>query len=548
MHAPKGSKNLDRILLAKKVIANVVDFDMHNLFPSRPPLENMEDAASGAWEVMPHNVLRERSYGSQPLLIRPTYKGDFLKQLDLPYEGKSMNIEADGDPENLKDFSSPEDWLKHQERPHPRVNLDEYYDFNRPGEGAGGEDLKEFWDRGWEHGDSPEMSEDKWLRMWAPPKDEPESNNEFFRTSAVVASYLNQIYPIKLCLDTSMSREAKTLKDLEAARIHGDKKINFKGVNYTMYRSDARVGRWTFTTGSKPYVTVFQFIPHGSIRDPNKLHVRVSCTCPSFLFYGAQYNALMGDYLYGKIRPKFAPPRIRDPQHRFLVCKHILACYPFILKVRPFIVKKQEIEKTREDWEKIKKAPKFQIEKEFPEEKLRIPADLVYVGKKPHIKKIVKEWEEKPASRHTMVKSLKDEDEILYVAHRFPESAAYVAKRLKELSLKPAVKAEALQELKEIMDEKTETKEVNIPKTLQRFEGNPGIQEIAHSLEKKTQKEKRKIVDNLHEPESLAYLAHKMSYDPEIVSVVGEKLNEIKNTDKDPKNRKKADEWLRIIF
>ena len=110
------------------------------------------------------------------------------------------------------------------------------------------------------------------------------------------------------------------------------------------------------------------------------------------------------------------------------------------------------------------------------------------------------------------------------------------------------MKAEALQELKEIMNEKAETKGVNIPKPLQRFEENPGIQEIAHSMEKKTQKEKRKIVNNLREPESLAYLAHKMSYDPEVVSVAGEKLNEIKNTDKDPKNRKKADEWLRIIF
>jgi hypothetical protein len=254
----------------------------------------------------------------------------------------------------------------------------------------------------------------------------------------------------------------------------------------------------------------------------------------------------MGDYLYGKIRPKFAPPRIRDPQHKFLVCKHILACYPFILKVRPFIVKKHEIEKTKEEWEKIKRAPKFQIEKEYPEEKLRIPADLVYVGKKPHIKKIVKEWEEKPGSRHSMVKSLKDEDEILYIAHRFPESAAYVAKRLKDLSLKPSVKAEALEELKEIIEDKTE--EVNIPEPLKRFEMNPGVQEVAHSLEKKTQQQKRKIINGLHEPESIAYLAHKMSYDPEILSATGEKLKEIKDHDKDQKNRKKADYWLSVIF
>jgi hypothetical protein len=542
MHAPKDLKNLDKTLMVKKVLANVVDFDMHNLFKPLPPLENMEDAASGAWEVMPHNVLRERSYNSMPLLVRPKYDGDFLKKLEEPYEGKSLHIEA-GDPENLTDFDSPEDWLKHQEEPHPRITIDEYYDINRPGEDAGGQDLKEYWDRGWEPGDSPEISEDKWLRMWAPLPGEGQKTSPY-RASSVVANYLHQCFPIKACFDMGHIKTAKMLADFEKSLIHGVKKPNIAGVSVRLSRAEPRVGRWTFTTGKQDYTTVFQFIPHGPTRNTTKLHARVSCSCPSFLFWGAQYHAVMEDYLYGKIRPKFSPPKIRDPEGTFLVCKHILACLPIVSKYNLGAV-------TEERKKKIKQAPKFQVETEVPEEKMKIPPELVNVGKRERIKKIVDQWDEKPRTRRRMVMDLQRPEEVAYLAHRFPDTAtAFVAQRLKQLAEKPALKKEALKLLDKVEDmmEEEPTSTVSIPTQLKRFDSNPGIQETLHSLEKKPEAIKRKAIRVLSEPESIAYIAHKMSYDNEVVSAAIEKLHDIAKNSDDPIKRKKAENWLKVII
>ena len=164
MLVTKDLRNLNKKTLAKRVLANVQDFDMENLFHPRNLLDEMEDASEGNYDIQPRRTLRERPYGPQPLIVRPKYKGDFLEQLKEPFQGKSLEYTA-ADSENLKDFSDPEEMLKHQEQPYPRVVIDDFYDVNRPGEDAGGEDLKEWWDRSWNEGDSPEISEDKWLRM-----------------------------------------------------------------------------------------------------------------------------------------------------------------------------------------------------------------------------------------------------------------------------------------------------------------------------------------------------------------------------------------------
>ena len=96
----KDSRNsVDKLKLAQKIARDICssdiapmlfDFDMGNLFPSREPLENMEDAASGAYENLPRNTLRERSFGKMPLIIKPQYSGDFLEKLKQPIEGKPV--------------------------------------------------------------------------------------------------------------------------------------------------------------------------------------------------------------------------------------------------------------------------------------------------------------------------------------------------------------------------------------------------------------------------------------------------------------------------
>lgn len=57
----------------------------------------------------------------------------------------------------------------------------------------------------------------------------------------------------------------------------------------------------------------------GSVDD---LDVRVSCSCPAFLWWGAQWNVSTGDALYGAPRPLLKAPT--DPErYKFVVCKHV---------------------------------------------------------------------------------------------------------------------------------------------------------------------------------------------------------------------------------
>ena len=53
----------------------------------------------------------------------------------------------------------------------------------------------------------------------------------------------------------------------------------------------------------------------------DNLDVRLTCSCPAFLYWGAQWNLGAADTLYGAPRPKYQPPT--DPK-RYLntICKH----------------------------------------------------------------------------------------------------------------------------------------------------------------------------------------------------------------------------------
>lgn len=568
-------QNLNKTKLAQKIVRDLCssdiapmlfDFDMSNLFPPREPLENMEEAGSGAYETLPRNTLRERSYGKMPLIIKPQYSGDFLEKLKEPIEGKP--IEA-ADPTNLLDFSMPEEWLKHQEEPVPRVLLDDYYEVAKPGKPVD-QILKEYWDRGWDTNDSPEISEDKWLRT-GPPIDESTEDVPFRTASRIVTSFLLDAYfdncpgpcsdtvvahylmgrfPIYSILNFGSNRVAKLLSDFEHALIttsKGTRKPDVGGVTVRLKRAEPRVARWTFRTTSgktDPYTTIFQFLPQSTVRDLTKLNVRVSCSCPSFLFWGAQYHAVMGDYLYGAIRPKYAPPKIRDPHGTFLVCKHVLACIPVVSKYLLGVIPKGLKEK-------IQKEPKFKIEKRVPEEKLRIPKEYIQVGRRENIKDIAREWDERPQMRKKWVMGLEDPEEVIYLAHRFPETAThFVAERLKQLARNPETKKEALELLKEVskIEEKVPP-EVKIPSDLKKYDIEPSVQEFLKEWESKKEGPRRRAVMSETDPDRLAYLAFKMNHEPEMVSAVMERLTDIAKDEKRVEGeQEKAKDWLKIII
>jgi hypothetical protein len=54
------------------------------------------------------------------------------------------------------------------------------------------------------------------------------------------------------------------------------------------------------------------------------LNVRVSCTCPAFLYWGAQWNINQKDGLEGDPRPLLqAPTEKLDKRNGYLICKHV---------------------------------------------------------------------------------------------------------------------------------------------------------------------------------------------------------------------------------
>jgi hypothetical protein len=85
----------------------------------------------------------------------------------------------------------------------------------------------------------------------------------------------------------------------------------------------------------------------------NDLDVKVSCTCPAFLYWGAQWNLGQGDALEGKPREKYQAPT--DPRRfQFVICKHIKIVSD---RINPFLkrlldkYKEKGTEKTLERYE-----------------------------------------------------------------------------------------------------------------------------------------------------------------------------------------------------
>lgn len=474
MPARNGWKNLDKQLI-KRVVSNVVDFDMHYLFEPDTWVENMEEAAEGSHQVLPDKTLKERSYGAMPLMIKPEYRGDFLKRLRERLKNRDAASSF-----NIYDFSMPSEMLKHQEEPQPDDRTHGYIERHRPGDGAGMGTIQDYYDRGWDPTDAPEMSEDKLLRMkeappgrpWSPPlRKRFKVPEEILRSarkvtgaflerqgcscghghghgpdpSSVVASHLMQVFPVDIEIDLRTPKVAISLDELSKSEYYSDGQnryvpVNTSGVSAHIVKADPRRGVWTFRaqpqtpTGNPkrlpdPYTVVFQAIPSGPTKDVNKLQVRCTCTCPSWLWYGAQFNAYMDDYLYGPLRPKFLPPRRRDPSRNFLCCKHVVACIPLLAD------KKIQLPKSMRERVRRRVKPKTEVMKPEKPEKIKIPQHLKHVEDNPEIQKLVDEWDTKSAiGKRKAIFKMDDPDKIAYMAHKFPESAtAYVAERLREI-------------------------------------------------------------------------------------------------------------------
>ena len=108
----------------------------------------------------------------------------------------------------------------------------------------------------------------------------------------------------------------------------------------------------------------------------NDLQVRCSCTCPAFLYWGAQWHLHEQDSLEGQPRPLLQAPQERlDLRNGYMICKHVKVVsdriIPSISKViknisRDLLVKEN---KTREEQELQSQEADEKLPQALPHEK-----------------------------------------------------------------------------------------------------------------------------------------------------------------------------------
>jgi hypothetical protein len=129
------------------------------------------------------------------------------------------------------------------------------------------------------------------------------------------------------------------------------------------------------------------------------LDVQVSCSCPAFLYWGAQWNLHQQDGLLGTPRPKLVAPTERlDLRANYVICKHVHAVFERILpSVQHNIVKilrEREIQRNKDK------------ERETPE---RLKKKQDEMRKKKELEKIKNIKDKK--TRDKLLKGLEDEEQ-----------------------------------------------------------------------------------------------------------------------------------------
>ena len=108
------------------------------------------------------------------------------------------------------------------------------------------------------------------------------------------------------------------------------------------------------------------------------LDVRVSCSCPAFLYWGAQWNLHQRDGLEGTPRPELTAPTERlDLRSHFVICKHCKAVMERVLpSVQHNVVNLLREKEMEEIKERKKKQPEVQ-EREKRHKDLREKIDKI---------------------------------------------------------------------------------------------------------------------------------------------------------------------------
>lgn len=198
---------------------------------------------------------------------------------------------------------------------------------------------------------------------------------KYAQMDSVVAHHLMRHMPVIVPLsyldtDVGISKEAASMKEILNSDYHYKRNLKRERaggceVTWSNKNKESQLNKGFFSfrvrcPGSKSgaHTVMLQFLRSEEEKEApqgyENYDVQLACTCPSFLFYGAQFYAVQGNYMYMPLfRPDLTAPRTptqytvhvspRYPQGKrhpgrglnFRVCKHILAVYEkFVRRAR----------------------------------------------------------------------------------------------------------------------------------------------------------------------------------------------------------------------
>ncbi|OHD23343.1 MAG: hypothetical protein A2Y38_10375 [Spirochaetes bacterium GWB1_59_5] len=106
-------------------------------------------------------------------------------------------------------------------------------------------------------------------------------------------------------------------------------------LSVTLRRVDQKNRVWLFDVqGSKgdDYRVKLKAEAKPQVRGLDKADVFVSCSCPFWQWQGPEHWAKQHKYLFGRPVGTASRPAAKDPDHQHGACKHVLACFDWIIK------------------------------------------------------------------------------------------------------------------------------------------------------------------------------------------------------------------------
>jgi len=185
--------------------------------------------------------------------------------------------------------------------------------------------------------------------------------------------HLGHLDDYKVILDKSamVDKSAVTLWDLRRRTSPFSKKY-VPGCNARVWRTEAPRGRWLFNViCSKPKSrekgwTVRLKVLRGKGRKLATRDVLVSCSCPAWAYWGADYNAFHNGYSEA-VRARIDLDKgIRDPNRTYLICKHV---YVVGAMVREWAVP-YEFEGEKQYRRKVRPEPEVEMYEEYEVEEV----------------------------------------------------------------------------------------------------------------------------------------------------------------------------------